>query len=97
MPASRHPINDLLELLGRRWTLRVLWELRDQPLPYRKLRAACGNVSTSVLSTRLRELRDADIVERTEGDYRLTERGAALGDQLLALNEWARRWAESAE
>jgi DNA-binding HxlR family transcriptional regulator len=92
-PSSRHPINDLLELLGRRWTLRILWELRDGPLPFRRLRTACGDVSTSVLSQRLRELRTAGIVELDAHDYGLTALGAELGAQLVALDGWARRWA----
>ena len=31
----RHPIADLFDLLGRRWALRVLWELRDAPADLR--------------------------------------------------------------
>jgi DNA-binding HxlR family transcriptional regulator len=88
---SRHPINDLLELLGHRWTLRVLWELRGGPLPYRRLRTACGGISTSVLSQRLRELREAGIVEQDGPNYRMTDRGAELGEMLVALDGWARR------
>ena len=89
--ASRHPINDLLELLGRRWTLRVLWELRDGALPFRRLREACDEVSTSVLTQRLRELHEAGIVERREGAYALTARGDELGELLIALDRWARK------
>ena len=85
-----HPINALLELLGRRWTLRILWELRDGPLPYRRLREASGNVSTSVLSQRLRELTGAGILEQAEGAYGLTPRGRELSRLLLALNDWAK-------
>jgi DNA-binding HxlR family transcriptional regulator len=88
---SRHPINDLLELLGRRWALRVLWELRGGPLAYRPLRGACGGISTSVLSQRLRELRDAGIVELHDRRYALSDTGAELGDLLVALDAWARR------
>jgi DNA-binding HxlR family transcriptional regulator len=95
VPGSRHPINELLDLLGRRWALRILWELREGPLPFRRLRAACGQVSTSVLSQRLRELRAAGIVELDVHDYGLTEQGAELGEHLVALSAWARRWAES--
>ncbi|WCB94833.1 hypothetical protein DSM104299_03572 [Baekduia alba] len=87
---SQHAINDLLALLGRRWVLRVLWELRGDPLPFRRLRAACDEVSTSVLSQRLRELRDEGLVTQTDDDaYTLTADGRALGDQLVALSAWA--------
>jgi DNA-binding HxlR family transcriptional regulator len=90
---SRHPINELLELLGRRWMLRVLWELRDGPLPFARLRAACDEVSTSVLSQRLRELRDEGLVATGDDGYALTADGRALGDQLIALSAFARRRA----
>src|SRR6266566_657455 len=42
---SGRPIMALLDLLGRRWTLRILWELRAQPLTSRALRTACDEAS----------------------------------------------------
>jgi DNA-binding HxlR family transcriptional regulator len=90
---SRHPINELLELLGRRWALRVLWELRDGPLPYRRLREACDEVSTSVLAQRLRELGEAGIVAASEDGYALTRDGRELCTHLIAIDAWARRRA----
>ncbi|MEE4381785.1 MAG: helix-turn-helix domain-containing protein [Pseudomonadales bacterium] len=84
----------LLDLLGRRWTLRVLWELRDGPATFRELRARCDALSPSVLSARLRELREAGLVAHAEGEgYGLTARGSELGEQLVALSAWAERWA----
>jgi DNA-binding HxlR family transcriptional regulator len=86
----------LLDLLGRRWALRVLWELRDGPLTSRALREACGGVSPTVLQDRADELREAVLVELDEtSGYRLT----ALGRELLArfgpIGAWADRWARS--
>jgi DNA-binding HxlR family transcriptional regulator len=84
----------LLDLLGRRWSLRVLWELRDGSAPsFRELQARCGDISSSVLNDRLRELREAGIVdgERSDG-YRLSREGRALIDALAPLDEWAKRW-----
>ncbi len=86
---SRHPITDLLDLLGRRWALRVLWELRDGPLAYGDLRDRCDEISTSVLATRLRELTDAGIVERHADGWGLTPAGSDLGRQLVDLSRWA--------
>jgi DNA-binding HxlR family transcriptional regulator len=86
----------LLDLLGRRWTLRVLWELRGEPPPtFRELQQRCGAVSSSVLADRLRELDEAAIVTRDERGYTLTPAGADLLDRLLPLDEWASRWAPS--
>ena len=86
---SRHAINDLLALLGRRWVLRILWELRDDPLPFRRLRERCDEVSTSVLAQRLRELREAGIVDDGPEGYALTPKGRKMSDHLLALSELA--------
>ena len=84
----------LLDLLGRRWALRVLWELRDGPLSFRALADACDAVSPSVLNARLRELRAAGLVELVDGEgYRRTARAEELGELLLPLDAWARRWA----
>jgi DNA-binding HxlR family transcriptional regulator len=88
------PIMALLDLLGRRWTLRVLWELRDGPETFRGLRARCDDMSPSVLNARLRDLRSAGIVS-LEGDagYALTAHGLELLRALKPLSSWARAWA----
>jgi DNA-binding HxlR family transcriptional regulator len=85
----------LFDLLGRRWTLRVLWELRDGGLTFRQLQARCDTMSSSVLNQRLRELRDAGIVNVHAGEgYTLTREGHALLRALAPLHEWAARWGE---
>lgn len=83
----------LLDLLGRRWTLRVLWELREgQPLSFRALQAAVGEVSPTMLNTRLKELREASIVELNGEGYLLTSAGRELLKRLLPLAAWAEEW-----
>ncbi|MGO9958473.1 MAG: winged helix-turn-helix transcriptional regulator [Solirubrobacteraceae bacterium] len=85
----------LLDLLGRRWALRIVWELRDErPVTFRDLQARCGGVSSSVLNDRLRELRDAGIVgTEPVGGYRLSRDGRDLLEALAPLDAWAQRWA----
>jgi DNA-binding HxlR family transcriptional regulator len=90
---SGEPIMALLDLLGRRWALRVIWELRSEPLSFRALQERCAGMSSSVLNDRLRELRDADIVALGPGGYRLTDEGHALLEAYGPLQDWARRWA----
>jgi len=88
------PIMALLDLLGRRWTLRILWELRERPLTFRALQQACGNLSPSVLNARLRELREAGILELREPEgYAPTALAESLGEILIPLDDWAKRWA----
>jgi DNA-binding HxlR family transcriptional regulator len=84
----------LLDLLGRRWALRVIWELRDGPLSFRQTQTRCGAISSSVLNDRLAELREAGIVETGDDGYRLTDEGRKLLDVYAPLEAWAERWAE---
>ncbi|MGZ5932930.1 MAG: winged helix-turn-helix transcriptional regulator [Rhizomicrobium sp.] len=88
------PIMALLDLLGRRWALRVVWELREGPLTARGLRAACDEASPSVLQARLAELREAGFIglEPRRG-YSLTRLGRELISQVLPLHSFAERWA----
>lgn len=85
----------LLDLLGRRWALRVLWELRDgRPATFRELQARCGGMSSSVLAQRLAELAEAGIVAGSDGTgYALTAEGRSLLEALGPLDRWAKRWA----
>ena len=83
----------LLDLLGRRWTLRVIWELRAAPLLFRELQARCEGMSSSVLNQRLQELRGAEIVELGSGGYRLSGEGRRLLEIYAPLQAWAERWA----
>ena len=83
------------DLLGRRWALRVLWELRDGPQTFRELRERCDDVSPTVLNGRLGELRDAGLVDTGSEGYALTETGRALGRALRPLDRWAEEWART--
>lgn len=90
------PVMVLLDLLGRRWVLRILWELRDEPLTFRALQAACGGLSPSVLNARLTELRESLIVEqRPDEGYALTRQGRELLSHLAPLTAWSEKWAKS--
>lgn len=86
------PIMVLLDVLGRRWALRVLWELRGEAASFRALRDRCDEMSPTVLNARLAELRELGLVEGTTRGYALTQDGRALGGLLLPLDAWAERW-----
>jgi DNA-binding HxlR family transcriptional regulator len=91
------PIMAALDLLGRRWALRVLWELRDEPLGFRALQQRCDGMSSSVLRDRLAELTAAGLVATVDdGRYALTGTGRSLGQALGPLHEWAKAWARQA-
>jgi DNA-binding HxlR family transcriptional regulator len=81
-----------LDLLGRRSALRILWELRGDPLTFRALQEACAT-NPSLLNTRLKELREAGIVDHVEAGYCLTASGRKLSAALQPLLAWAKAWA----
>ncbi len=91
--ATGRPIMALLDLLGRRWALRIIWELREGPLPFRALQERCERMSSSVLNQRLVELREAGIVCSREHGYALSDEGRRLLEAYGPLGEWADRWA----
>jgi len=93
--STARPLAELFELVGRRWTLRILWELRDRTLPFNELRRAVGGMSQSVLVTRLTELFGAGLVADVRGGYGLTAAGMELVQRLQALESWAEKWSAS--
>ena len=93
--AAERAVESVLDLLGRRWALRLVWELRRSTLSFSELRERTG-ISPSVLSTRLRELVDSDVLERGGGRrYRLSGRGRELARILYELNRWAEHQHET--
>jgi DNA-binding HxlR family transcriptional regulator len=93
---SGRPIMALLDLLGRRMALRILWELREERrLTFRALQQA-AQTNPSVLNTRLAELRAARLVEHAGGEgYALSPLGRELLAAFLPLNTWAEQWAKA--
>ena len=90
------PIMVLLDLLGRRWTLRILWELREQTLTSRALREACDDASPTVLQARLHDLREAGFVDLDPaGGYSLSASGRELNGTFLPLYHFAERWKKA--
>jgi DNA-binding HxlR family transcriptional regulator len=93
---SGRPVMVLLDLLGHRMALRVLWELSRAggPLTFRALQAA-AETNPALLNSRLKELRAAGIVAHEGEGYVLSEDGRRLLRLLLPLNAWADQWAST--
>jgi DNA-binding HxlR family transcriptional regulator len=89
------PIMALLDLLGRRWVLRIVWELREEPRRFRELQDLIG-ASPTIVNSRLAELREAKLVDLdAESGYRLTVLGKELLSLFLPLHVWADKWAKA--
>ena len=91
------PIMRLLDVMGKRWSLRILWELRNGPLSFRELRSRCNDVSPTSLNARLKELRALAFLDLTDEGYGYTPWGRELGAQLMALDRFAEQWDKESE
>jgi DNA-binding HxlR family transcriptional regulator len=88
------PLLVAFDLLGRRWALRILWELRDEHLGFRLLQERCEGMSSSVLRDRLAELTGAGLLVTDEQRrYGLSDHGKGLLKALAPLSAWAELWS----
>ncbi len=87
------PLLVAFDLLGRRWALRILWELREEHVGFRALQQRCEGMSSSVLRDRLAELHGAGLLTTDHaGRYGLSRHGHSLLEALRPLASWAEEW-----
>jgi len=84
----------LFDLLGRSWAMGIVWQLDKGPATFRVLQERCETISPTTLNKRLKELTQAQIIERSLEGYTLTPRGEELLKRLKPLGQWAREWAK---
>jgi DNA-binding HxlR family transcriptional regulator len=97
-PRSHCPIANTLDLVGDKWSLLVVRDLLRGKTTYGELLDSPERIPTNILADRLRRLEEAGLIvsaayqERpVRYAYTLSEKGAALGDILLALVQWGKR------
>ena len=87
------PLLVLFDVLGQRWSLRILWELRNQRLTFRELQSCCDDISPTILNRRLKELRELQLLDHNEEGYGFTDWGLKIGKQLNQLEKLSQEWA----
>jgi DNA-binding HxlR family transcriptional regulator len=99
MGSSYHqfcPVSKAMELLDERWTMLVIRELLTGSEHFNELRRGVPRMSPTLLSTRLRRLVRAGLVERQASGgavrYVLTQAGQELRPVVEALGVWGTRW-----
>jgi DNA-binding HxlR family transcriptional regulator len=90
---SGAPIMAVFDLLGRRWAMGIVWNLNRGPATFRSLQSRCETISPSILNSRLKDLREAGLVDRGSDGYELTGMGQELFLLLKPFGEWAIKWA----
>ncbi|MEQ1882664.1 MAG: helix-turn-helix domain-containing protein [Burkholderiales bacterium] len=89
------PISRACEILEPRWTIQILNELWNGSTRFNDIRKGVGNISSALLSRRLKELEAFGLVERIEDkatgtiDYFRTDKAIKLEPAMNALAEWA--------
>ena len=88
-----------VELIGKRWAGAIVRTLLAGPARYHALRDAIPDISDRMLSERLRELEEEDVITRSvipetpvRVEYALTEKGRDLESAVTAIGAWAERW-----
>lgn len=88
----------IIDVLGGKWTMAVIWELCTEPKGFNELQRQIDGVSPRVLSARLKELVAHGIVDKKvfptnppQVQYSLTEKGRTLKPIIGQLEEWGRQ------
>jgi len=93
------PIAKALEVLGERWTLLIVRELLLGATRFNELQRGLSLISPSILTKRLSELAEANIIVRKKipgqkgYEYHLTQMGRELMPVVESLGTWGMRWA----
>ncbi|HXX11693.1 MAG TPA: helix-turn-helix domain-containing protein [Burkholderiales bacterium] len=89
------PIARTLELVGDKWSLLLIRDMRFGKRTYGELLDSPEGIPTNILADRLKRLEEAGLAVRSEYQdrpvryaYTLTEKGQDLGNVLLALKRW---------
>src|ERR1700746_2041508 len=89
------------ELIGRRWTGAIIFVMLRSRCRFATLRSAIPDITDRMLSERLQELEEEDIVERTvvpdtpvRVEYALTKKGRELSAAFEAIGQWAHKWVQ---
>jgi DNA-binding HxlR family transcriptional regulator len=94
-PTQTCSIARALEVVGERWTLLVLREATLGATRFDDFRRSLG-IATNVLAARLAHLTDEGLLRRVvdgaRPEYRLTEKGRAIGPVLFHLLKWGDRY-----
>jgi len=94
------PLAKAAELLCERWTMIIIRELIAGSQRFNDLRRGVPLISPTLLSRRLRQLVDANVVQRVSASdgspsYSLTQAGEELRQMVEFMGSWGHRWIGS--
>jgi DNA-binding HxlR family transcriptional regulator len=85
----------VMEVIGSKWNLMIIWNLREKPLRYTELQKSMGDVNSKTVTTHLRVLEKYHLINRVvypeippRVEYSLTEHGKAILPALMDIWTW---------
>ena len=93
--AFNNSVEFSLDIIGGKWKIPILWQLKNNPARYGELKKSLQNVTHKMLTQQLRELEKSGIIKRKvypvvppKVEYSLTELGKTILPIIEGLNEW---------
>ncbi len=93
------PVAETVNIIGKKWTLMIIYNLTSGEKRFNELKASMHGISSKTLSASLAELTGAGLVKRevypdspVRVVYSLTEKGMELEKVLHAIRLWGERW-----
>ena len=94
-PDGRQFVQTTLDVLGGKWKILILWNIREEPKRLSELKRLIPAISEKMLIQQLRDLEKDGIVRRHDYgemppkvDYAFTEYGRSLKPVLKMLCKW---------
>lgn len=88
-----------INILGKRWTGLIIHVLLRGPVRFKDIREMVPQMSDKMLSERLKELEELEILERkvypeipVRIEYELTEKGKSLRPVIESIEAWGQQW-----
>lgn len=93
---GQRPIVLLIDLLGKKWMMRILWELNQGPCTFRELQSRCGDISPTMVNKRVKELLEVNLLQKQKpSGYCLSPLGVELIELFDPVNAWASKWSKT--
>ncbi|MEM1368081.1 MAG: helix-turn-helix domain-containing protein [Cyanobacteria bacterium P01_H01_bin.15] len=92
------PIERGMRILGGKWKGSILWHLKDGPVRFNDLARQLGGASKKMVTQRLREMEDMDLIKREvlcDRPIAVTYEITGFGRTALRVLEELKNWAES--
>lgn len=98
---NRCPIEQVVELIGDKWSLLIIRDLLKGCRRFGELQKSMGSISPQTLSARLSRMENVGLIERQayaeippRVEYSLTEKGCALVTIFEAIRHYAQEWLQ---